>query len=357
MTSLAMSITLTLTMATGQGDGTVPIRAAFVRIIQQAEVPAADRGTLQAIAVRLGQTVDRGQELARLEDGESQLAVQVAELDVKIASRQAETNLPVTVASAHVAEAELEKQRAKMSQEIAEKKVRGDVAVQQATKTLERFRRNLSRAISAKADYPASVSESEMEKRQLEFDVGALELQSRKLEVEVADLKSKMEKLSADQFGAAVARLKQEVSVAEEKLAQASITKRLKERTLELAKLRLQKRAVVSPLKGEIAEILKHRGEWVEAGTPIFRVIRLDRLRIEGYVPAAQGVRRLIGSKVSISRGEGVQPLIGVVTYVSAEVDSVSNEVEIHAEFDNRSGRLWPGQSVEALVNPLQRVK
>ncbi|MFK7819257.1 MAG: HlyD family secretion protein [Planctomycetaceae bacterium] len=331
----------------------VVIRGAFVRVLDQAEVPASDKGTLQNINVRLGQKVAKGEELARLDDGESRLAVELAKLDVRIAARQADSELLAKVADAHVYEAEQEKKRSTLSQEIAEKKAKDSANVERAMKTRDLAKKSLERGKAARAGYRPSLAEADVEKRQLEYDLSELELQKARLDSAVTQLQARMEMAVVDQFAAVVERLRKEAELARDNQATAKITKEVKDRTLELAELRQQKRRVVSPINGEVAEILRNKGEWVEPGTPIARVIRLDRLRVEGYVKALPRVRQLVGSKVQItSAQDGSLRLIGTVTYVGAEVNSVNNEVQIHVEFDNTRQQLSIGEPVQAVVDP-----
>ena len=48
-----------------------------------------------------------------------------------------------------------------------------------------------------------------------------------------------------------------------------------------------------------VVQIKRHRGEWVQAGESVVRVLRLDRLRAEGFVP--QAARRVaVGRPVTV---------------------------------------------------------
>lgn len=328
------------------------VRTAFVRVLESAEVPAADSGSLKSIGVRLGQAVKEGEELARLEDGEAQVAVQIADLENKIATREAATGYKVAVADAQVREAELQKQAAEVSKSIAEKQAQGDVTVQQATKTRDNLKKSRDRGATARAGNRRSLSEADLEKRQLDYELAELDLLKAKLDASVASLKADVENASVQQYTAAVDRLKQQAALEREKKQVSGISQQLKQNALQLAKLRLEKRRVVSPLNGEIVEIKRQRGEWVEPGTPVFRVIRLDRLRIEGYVKAKPKIRKLVGAAARIGDGTpDSATLAGKVTYVSPEVDSVNGEVLIHIEFDNLEQRFSPGQPVSVIVD------
>ncbi len=336
-----------LTGPTGSAES-VPIKGAFVRVYQHAEVPARDKGTIQTLSAKLGDAVQNGQELARLEDSESRVAVEVARLDAELARRQAESGLALKVAQSAVKEAQLDQTRASLAADVAQKQAESTVDIDQATRTRDTYRRALDRLRDEQGGFKPSFSRVEIEKRKLDYDLSTLELAGARVSSAVAGLKAQMETAAKNQFGAAVQRLLQQVEVEREKQANAGVTHRLKQQTLALSELRHAKRRVLAPLSGEVVEILRQQGEWVEPGTPVFKIENLDRLRIEGYVPAASGSRTLIGRKVQIAVGR--RTVEGVVTYVGAAVD-VKGEVVVHAEFDNSRRTMRPGEPVRAVVN------
>jgi multidrug resistance efflux pump len=58
---------------------------------------------------------------------------------------------------------------------------------------------------------------------------------------------------------------------------------------------------IVAPLDGEVTEIYGQAGEWVEAGKPVMRVVRLDRLRVEGFVHVRDWLpSELVGRQVTV---------------------------------------------------------
>ena len=68
---------------------------------------------------------------------------------------------------------------------------------------------------------------------------------------------------------------------------------------VELADEQLRRHHINAPIKGEVVEIMFREGEWVEPGNPVLRIVRLDRLRIEGFLnikdfsPSEVGKRRI----------------------------------------------------------------
>ena len=57
-----------------------------------------------------------------------------------------------------------------------------------------------------------------------------------------------------------------------------------------------------------MAEVHRHRGEWVQPGQTILRILRLDRLRAEGLVNAAAVPEGSMGRPVQLTVQIGDQP-------------------------------------------------
>ena len=50
----------------------------------------------------------------------------------------------------------------------------------------------------------------------------------------------------------------------------------------------IERRVIRSPLDGEVEEVYPHEGEWLQPGDPLARLIRTDRLYVDGYVEASR---------------------------------------------------------------------
>ncbi len=110
---------------------------------------------------------------------------------------------------------------------------------------------------------------------------------------------------------------------------------------------------ILAPVAGVVTSVEKKVGEWVEPGTDLLRIVRLDRLRIEGFVTAEQSAADLHGreAKVSVALGEGPYETTGKVTFVSPDVNSINSQVRIFLEIDNSGGKLRPGLKVNATIS------
>ncbi|NNJ26900.1 efflux RND transporter periplasmic adaptor subunit [Alienimonas chondri] len=146
---------------------------------------------------------------------------------------------------------------------------------------------------------------------------------------------------------------------AEAALAQKTLDKEVKtlevaaeKLDLELAEHTLARHQLTSPLAGVVEEHLRQPGEWVEPGTPVVRVLRLDVLRAEGFADYDAVRDRLNAPAAVIYTVPGAPPeqkpirREGRVTYIGSEVVPSTGEVRVRATIDNAGLELRPGLKV-----------
>ena len=106
-----------------------------------------------------------------------------------------------------------------------------------------------------------------------------------------------------------------------------------------------------------VVEILKHRGEWVKPGDAVFRIMRLDRVRVEGFVDARlfgpqEVQRRRVQVLVTLERGRQEQ-FQGQIVSVHPVVQQ-DGHYRVLAEVVNRRDQgLWilrPGHQVQMTI-------
>ncbi len=109
---------------------------------------------------------------------------------------------------------------------------------------------------------------------------------------------------------------------------------------------------IVAPVSGVITSVEKKVGEWVEPGTDLFRIVRLDRLRIEGFINAVQAVDKLEGrdARVTVVMGNTTHETTGKVVFISPDVNSINSLVRVYLEIDNSKNQLRPGLQVKANI-------
>jgi len=145
---------------------------------------------------------------------------------------------------------------------------------------------------------------------------------------------------------------------------------------MSIAQNDVDDRRMLAPRGGVVAEVLKRKGEWVQQAEPVFRIVRMDRLRVEGFVNLGNfNPEELKGARVEVSvelargqtaaysnnLGETRQAKLLQVDFVSHEVEA-NGSYRISAEVDNRRtarGDLWvlqPGMNAKLSiwVNPAE---
>ena len=216
------------------------------------------------------------------------------------------------------AEARLNYERAKYELQIAAEDASNDSAVKSAEKSLAFAKAHYERLYRADKEQPRSVSESELEKARLELDQAQFELQKTSSE-----------------------------------LRNASSRMSLAKNALALAERNLEVRRIVAPQDGVVVESLHNRGEWVEPGEKIFRIVSTKRLRAQGFVKSSLVQGDLKGMSVVLkpqSGGLGQSVFPGKVVFVSPEIDPVNDEVLIYADVENHNNQLRPGLRVSMSI-------
>jgi macrolide-specific efflux system membrane fusion protein len=134
----------------------------------------------------------------------------------------------------------------------------------------------------------------------------------------------------------------------------------VKVRAAELAvvDVELEERRITAPIAGEVTEVPVQIGQWVRVGEPLVEIVRLDRLRVDGFAYASKHApNELVGRKVTaqfeLERGRRAQ-LEGKLTFAHPEVDG-NGQYRVSAELANlqEKGRwlLRPGLAVTLVVH------
>lgn len=204
------------------------------------------------------------------------------------------------------AKAETEWQQAKTAAE-------NDIPLRFARKSLDVAQSEWQRAVDSVQRFPKSVSQTELDRLKLLADKAQLEIEQ-----------------------------------AEQDFAALQQTRVLREHDRDLAELALDQHRMTSPLTGMVVQWKRHPGEWLEPGTAVVRVIRLNRLRAEGFAPASQLSPAAVGSSVvfqtAAGSGSSSEAWTGELAFVSPEIDPINGQVRFWSEVENPTNRLRPGQ-------------
>ncbi len=141
-----------------------------------------------------------------------------------------------------------------------------------------------------------------------------------------------------------------EVKNADLELKAAIKGRRTAESQLQQSKALVAAREITSPHDGVVVEIYKNTGEAITAGSPIFKVVKVDRMRVTGYLDASdawhvrpkQTVRvmpELEGVDLPIER----EVFEGQITFVDSEIDPKTRTCRVFAEVENRGDLLRSG--------------
>jgi macrolide-specific efflux system membrane fusion protein len=218
------------------------------------------------------------------------------------------------------AEARLALQRAKLEIEIAQRNAANDASVRLAKKTVEVARAELQRSVDSNARYSKSVSDSEMDRLRLLVDKGQLEVEQ-----------------------------------AEHELALAGATCKIKQTDLLAAEEKLTRHRIAAPLAGQVVQIYRHAGEWVKPGEPVVRILRLDRLRAEGFINAQDIHADLKGRAVKLVidlPDEPARVFRGKISFIDPQIDPIVAQTRIWADLENEGLKLRPGLRAKMTIEP-----
>ena len=209
-------------------------------------------------------------------------------------------------------DAELDLQRLDAEIAMATLKADNDLDIQLKTKALAVAKTELSRALKANEKFADTVSASEIDRLQLRLDEATLQIEQAKLDHKYQHLEV-----------------------------------RLKEAERAILEQQLNKRELRAPRDGILVRIDLQPGERVQPGQAVCRLIDTETVRVEGFVSLSETTAK-VGDKVVVSsspeqRDQTVK-ILGNVTFVDPEIDSITKQYKIWAEIPNKELRLRPGQ-------------
>ncbi len=219
--------------------------------------------------------------------------------------------------------ANITKRRAKIELDIARKEETNDIQLRYARGTLETAKAELLRATTSLEKYRKSISGTEIDQLRLAVDKAAFEAEQ-----------------------------------AEHVLAIARLTTQLKESEYDFANRNVERRRIASPIPGMVVQVKRRRGEWVQAGETVVRILRLDRLRAEGFVQASavSGPFKTRPVMVRVDLPDHPKAEFpGSLVFISPEINPVNGQVRIWAELENRDMLLRPGLPVQMTLEPVEK--
>ena len=225
--------------------------------------------------------------------------------------------------------------------------------------------------ILAVIDVPEMDQELAESVAQLESRRRSLEAAQRQLEHNKADLALQevtfnrqntlnKEKWVSDQAldeihaKAAVARADVQLAEANRALAAAQVD--LAAATVEKNKALVGYEKIIAPFDGVISQRRVNRGDLVQAPTatrttPLFRIQRIDTMRVFCYVPEGEAPQVRVGDAAKVKVfGLGTEPILGAVTRFAVRLDPETRNMRTEIDLPNADERLYPGMYAEVAL-------
>ncbi len=336
-------------------DEPLQIEDLVVTLIDSVDVASAANGIVSEVAVREGQRVQPAQTLAKLDDRQAKIQQALAQTQLDVARWRASNDLATTLAEKQLVEKQQHVKQHDVVREIANEKASNEVRVSASRKSEAVAKNELDRALHARQQYADSVSASEIEALRLTYEKSRLETEQAAFERRLDQLQAKAETEASRGFQVSVEQSEVELAqtVADKRVAELQVT--LQEHQRALAELSLTQHTINSPIAGVVVELFRKPGDWVNPGDAVVRVIRLDRLRAQGFVPFEWIDRLRENRAVNLTIHTGPESTVqrnGTIVFINPEIDPVSGEIGFWVEFDNASMDVLPGMRLQLRANP-----
>lgn len=322
---------------------TVIVDELVVILIDQNLVPSGQTGMIADITVSEGDVVRSGQSLGKLDDRQALIQATVAVTQVQIAMEKINGGRAADLAKKGLDEAQQTAQEHELLVEIANRKADNETRVLASKKSQAVAKNELDRANRARQRFVDSVSRSEIDGLRLAYEKTHLESKQAEFDQQIDRLQAKAEQEAARSHQLKIERSSIEVdqAVADQTVQQLEL--KLYQQQQALAELTIERAKFLAPFDGVVAEVLHRKGDWVKAGDPVIRVIRLDRLCVEGFISAEKAMSLKGNLTLQIFANGTTIERAGQVVFISSEIDPVNNEVKFRVEFDNSEQDVLPG--------------
>jgi HlyD family secretion protein len=284
------------------------------------------------VNVEEGDLVKKGQVLARLNSGV--LEAQLAQAKARLASAQATLKkaiMPNRAEEVDALKATLAQEEANIAQEVAHRK-ESNVNLANAQTNADRW------AFLVKS---GAVSANDWETKQLAADAAKQELLMSDAKIKAATAlahQAKEKLLQAENGGR-----REDVEISRASIAETK-------GQIEQLQQQIKQTVIVAPDDGLVSKRDGHIGDIANAGTPLFSLIRLNRLELRAQVPDIDLVKFKTGQVVHVSSTEETGKILGRVALVSPQVDPISRLGTVRISVPGNVG-LKPGMFVRGQVD------
>ena len=209
-------------------------------------------------------------------------------------------------------------EHARLEHELAKMAAESRVDLLYSQKSYDVAVSELRRSENANLRVPNSVPVAKLEKQGLEKDRTELKLEQARRDVEMAAYRT-----------------------------------RLTSSGIKLAQAELIKTNVTAPISGLVVAVEKQVGEWVEVSNIVCKIVRTDRLWIQGLLPAQQAAKIAVGTPVQIEFKQDwveTRKVAGKIVFVSPEANTINGMVQVRAEFANDQARVPAGLKADIVI-------
>jgi multidrug resistance efflux pump len=204
----------------------------------------------------------------------------------------------------------LQIERAETEKRIAVMAAESQIDIEYARKSRDVASADLRRSEQANLRVANTVSVAKIARQTLERDRTMLQLQKAERDYRIAGLKAQ-----------------------------------LAQKDIDIARSQLRKTQVLSPAGGMVVAVKSEPGEWVEPSQTLITVVRVDRLRVEGFVKAETARLVKVGMPVEVKFKEAwvSDKFTGKIVFVNPEANPHNMTIQIWAEIENTNQVLLPG--------------
>ena len=118
---------------------------------------------------------------------------------------------------------------------------------------------------------------------------------------------------------------------------------------LKNIKLDIDKTSIKAPFDGIISEKMVEETEFISLGTPLFTIIDLDPIKIEGYLSEFDINKVSLGTKAIIEDSNGIKKN-GIISFISPSAETSTRTFEITIEADNKDLSYKSGITTKIII-------
>ncbi len=118
---------------------------------------------------------------------------------------------------------------------------------------------------------------------------------------------------------------------------------------LKNIKLDIDKTSIKAPFDGIISEKMVEETEFISVGTPLFSIIDLDPIKIEGYLSEFDINKVSVGTKAFIEDSNGIKKN-GIISFISPSAETSTRTFEITIEADNKDLSYKSGITTKIII-------